>query len=193
MLTIIIISLLAQSLCSSVVKPGEPVVQAGKLMVVDPNLEEEAAAAGLMTVIMNAFGELCALQKTSGIGLPAPEVHPPSLSHERQTSSLTGLTVQALNPSNSSQGITLDRSCLRFVTIYYVQPYKVCTIPRLTAHPTSLGLDRKVRYNSQHDARRLVLPRGPTSLQHKHIELYQPRPEICVLYVLGLCGTSLVD
>ena len=45
-------------------------------MVVDPNLEEEAAASGLMTVIMNAFGELCAVQKTSGIGLPATEVHP---------------------------------------------------------------------------------------------------------------------
>ena len=43
-------------------------------MVVDPNLEEEAAASGLMTVIMNAFGELCAVQKTSGIGLPATEV-----------------------------------------------------------------------------------------------------------------------
>ena len=40
----------------------------------DPNLEEEAAASGLMTVIMNAFGELCAVQKTSGIGLPAAEV-----------------------------------------------------------------------------------------------------------------------
>ncbi|DBB13924.1 TPA: hypothetical protein ACH3X3_000907 [Trebouxia sp. C0006] len=48
--------------------------QAGELMVVDPNLEEEAAASGLMTVIMNAFGELCAVQKTSGIGLPATEV-----------------------------------------------------------------------------------------------------------------------
>ncbi len=50
------------------------VLQAGELMVVDPNLEEEAAASGLMTVIMNAFGELCAVQKTSGIGLPATEV-----------------------------------------------------------------------------------------------------------------------
>lgn len=43
-------------------------------MVVDPSLEEEATAAGLMTVIMNAFGELCAVQKTSGIGLPTSEV-----------------------------------------------------------------------------------------------------------------------
>ena len=49
-------------------------MQAGELLVVDPNLEEEAAASGLMTVIMNAFGELCAVQKTSGIGLPATEV-----------------------------------------------------------------------------------------------------------------------
>lgn len=45
-------------------------------MVVDPSLEEEATAAGLMTVIMNAFGELCAVQKTSGIGLPTSEVCP---------------------------------------------------------------------------------------------------------------------
>lgn len=50
-------------------------VKAGELMVVDPNLEEEATASGLMTVIMNAFGELCAVQKTSGIGLPAAQVH----------------------------------------------------------------------------------------------------------------------
>ena len=50
------------------------VLEAGELMVVDPNLEEEAAASGLMTVIVNAFGELCAVQKTSGIGLPTSEV-----------------------------------------------------------------------------------------------------------------------
>ena len=50
------------------------VLQDGELMVVDPNLEEEAAAQGLMTVIMNAFGELCAVQKTSGIALPSTEV-----------------------------------------------------------------------------------------------------------------------
>ena len=43
-------------------------------MVVDPSLEEEATATGLMTVILNAFGDLCAVQKTSGIGLPATEV-----------------------------------------------------------------------------------------------------------------------
>lgn len=49
-------------------------VEAGEAMVVDPNLQEEATAAGLMTVIMNAFGELCAVQKTSGIGLPSSEV-----------------------------------------------------------------------------------------------------------------------
>ena len=49
-------------------------MEAGEMMVVDPSLEEEATATGLMTVIMNAFGELCAVQKTSGIGLPAAEV-----------------------------------------------------------------------------------------------------------------------
>ena len=50
------------------------VLEAGELMVVDPNLEEEAAASGLMTVIVNAFGELCAVQKTSGIWLPNSDV-----------------------------------------------------------------------------------------------------------------------
>ena len=49
-------------------------MEAGEMMVVDPSLEEEATATGLMTVIINAFGELCAVQKTSGIGLPASEV-----------------------------------------------------------------------------------------------------------------------
>ena len=51
-------------------------VEADELMVVDPSLQEEGTAAGLTTVIMNAFGELCAVQKTSGIGLPASEVQP---------------------------------------------------------------------------------------------------------------------
>ena len=49
-------------------------MEAGELTVVDPSLEEEATATGLMTVIMNGFGELCAVQTTSGIGLPAAEV-----------------------------------------------------------------------------------------------------------------------
>lgn len=57
-------------LCADVLR----LVQDGELMVVDPSLEEEAAAEGLMTVIMNAFGELCAVQKTSGIALPSAEV-----------------------------------------------------------------------------------------------------------------------
>lgn len=60
-------------------------LQAGELMVVDPNVEEEAAAAGLMTVIMNGFGELCAVQKTSGIGLSATEV----LTHNAQLMAAT--------------------------------------------------------------------------------------------------------
>ena len=34
-----------------------------QVMVVDPNLEEEAATQGLTIVIVNAFGELCAVQK----------------------------------------------------------------------------------------------------------------------------------
>ncbi len=63
--------------CAHIIDCMLMLLEAGELMVVDPNLEEEAAAAGLMTVIMNPFGELCAVQKTSGIGLPATEVHSP--------------------------------------------------------------------------------------------------------------------
>ena len=43
-------------------------------MAIDPSLEEEAAADGLVTVIVNSYGELCALQKASGVGLPSSEV-----------------------------------------------------------------------------------------------------------------------
>ncbi len=70
-------------------------------MVVDPNLEEEAAASGLMTVIMNAFGELCAVQKTSGIGLPATEVQP----------SACRLTLLTAGPSFDSRQVPVAECC----------------------------------------------------------------------------------
>ena len=43
-------------------------------MVLDPNLKEEAASSGGLTVTLNLHGELCAVQKAKGIGLPAPEI-----------------------------------------------------------------------------------------------------------------------
>lgn len=46
----------------------------GEQMVLDPTLLEEAAASGFMTVIVNSFGELCALQKANGIGISSQEV-----------------------------------------------------------------------------------------------------------------------
>ena len=46
----------------------------GEQMVLDPTLLEEAAASGFMTVIVNSFGELCALQKANGIGITSQEV-----------------------------------------------------------------------------------------------------------------------
>ena len=46
----------------------------GEQMVLDPTVLEEAAASGFMTVILNSFGELCALQKANGIGISSQEV-----------------------------------------------------------------------------------------------------------------------
>ena len=46
----------------------------GEQMVLDPTLLEEAAASGFMTVIVNSFGELCALQKANGVGISSQEV-----------------------------------------------------------------------------------------------------------------------
>ncbi|KAI3429482.1 hypothetical protein D9Q98_005573 [Chlorella vulgaris] len=48
--------------------------EGGELLAVDPSLKEEAAAAGSFTVVQNAFGELCALQKIDGCGLTPPQL-----------------------------------------------------------------------------------------------------------------------
>ncbi|KAK9866329.1 hypothetical protein WJX84_003648 [Apatococcus fuscideae] len=48
--------------------------QEGNLVCVDPNLKEEASAAGSMTAILNTHGELCAIQKAHGIGLSIHQV-----------------------------------------------------------------------------------------------------------------------
>ncbi|KAL4856888.1 Exosome complex component RRP45B [Chlorella vulgaris] len=48
--------------------------EGGDLLAVDPSLKEEAAAAGSFTVVQNAFGELCALQKIDGCGLTPPQL-----------------------------------------------------------------------------------------------------------------------
>ena len=52
-------------------------MQEGNLVCVDPNLKEEAAAAGSMTAILNTHGEVCAVQKAHGIGLSIHQVCPP--------------------------------------------------------------------------------------------------------------------
>lgn len=44
-------------------------VQDGDLLVVDPDSTEEAAAAGLMTVVVNTHSDICTVRKTSGIGI----------------------------------------------------------------------------------------------------------------------------
>jgi hypothetical protein len=43
-------------------------------MVADPSLKEEAASSGGLTVTLNPHGELCAVQKARGVGLPAAEI-----------------------------------------------------------------------------------------------------------------------
>lgn len=50
--------------------------QDGDTLVVDPSLKEEAARAGLLTVIMNSHKEVCAVQKADGIGLSVAQVRP---------------------------------------------------------------------------------------------------------------------
>ena len=49
-------------------------MQEGELFVVDPNMKEEAAAAGTLSIVMNAHNELCLMSKSGGIGLPLPQV-----------------------------------------------------------------------------------------------------------------------
>lgn len=49
-------------------------LQDGGLLVVDPGLKEEAASSGGLTVTVNPHGELCAVQKASGVGLPPSEI-----------------------------------------------------------------------------------------------------------------------
>ena len=36
----------------------------------DPSFREEAAASGTVTVIVNTNSDVCAIRKTSGIGIP---------------------------------------------------------------------------------------------------------------------------
>ncbi|KAI7842022.1 hypothetical protein COHA_004223 [Chlorella ohadii] len=68
----------------------------GELMVVDPSLKEEAAAAGRFTVTQNAFGELCALQKVDGCGLTPPQLMRCVRMATQKVEELTGLIRKAL-------------------------------------------------------------------------------------------------
>lgn len=49
-------------------------LQGGNVSAVDPNLQEEAAMDGSITLIMNPHSELCAVQKADGIGLSYSEL-----------------------------------------------------------------------------------------------------------------------
>lgn len=42
--------------------------------MVDPDSLEEAAAAGLMTVVVNTHDDICTVRKTSGIGISMAQV-----------------------------------------------------------------------------------------------------------------------
>ena len=49
-------------------------MQEGASVVLDPELREEAAAAGTMTIIINTNSDICAIKKTCGIGTPVLQV-----------------------------------------------------------------------------------------------------------------------
>ena len=49
-------------------------MQDGELLVVDPSLKEEAAAAGVLTVVVNTHSDICSLNKTSGAGISMTQV-----------------------------------------------------------------------------------------------------------------------
>ena len=49
-------------------------MQDGELLVVDPSLKEEAAAAGELTVVVNTHSDICSLNKTSGAGISMTQV-----------------------------------------------------------------------------------------------------------------------
>lgn len=50
-------------------------LQDGELLVVDPDNREEAAAAGLMTVVVNTHSDICTVRKVSGVGISMAQVH----------------------------------------------------------------------------------------------------------------------
>ncbi|CAL8462171.1 g1702 [Coccomyxa elongata] len=49
--------------------------QDGDVLVVDPDNREEAAAAGLMTVVVNTHSDICSVRKVSGVGISMAQVH----------------------------------------------------------------------------------------------------------------------
>ena len=49
-------------------------LQDGDLLVVDPNNKEEAAAEGLMTVVVNTHSDICTVRKVSGVGISMTQV-----------------------------------------------------------------------------------------------------------------------
>lgn len=42
--------------------------------MMDPTFKEEAAASGVVTVIVDTNSDICAIRKTSGVGIPIAQV-----------------------------------------------------------------------------------------------------------------------
>lgn len=49
-------------------------MQDGESIVIDPNFKEEAAASGIVTVIVNTNSDVCTIKKTSGVGISTAQV-----------------------------------------------------------------------------------------------------------------------
>ncbi len=49
-------------------------MQAGESIVIDPTFREEAAASGVVTIIVNTNSDICAIRKASGVGIPLAQV-----------------------------------------------------------------------------------------------------------------------
>ncbi|CAL5227877.1 g10917 [Coccomyxa viridis] len=47
---------------------------AGESIVIDPTSREEAAASGVVTIIVNTNSDICAIRKASGVGIPLAQV-----------------------------------------------------------------------------------------------------------------------
>ncbi len=82
-------------------------LQDGELLVVDPDSTEEAAAAGLMTVVVNTHSDVCTVRKTSGIGISMTQVHSPCDTAIPEICTLPLLKVQPCSHFQLTTGVGL--------------------------------------------------------------------------------------